>query len=132
MSIYVEDNKYTQEVRDELDKIANPYSDYGQYPFFPCDGLLFSPSATVAGGDTALPESAGKFFQVTFPTLVFDNDLGQNLIYELANYPSKHVFIHGVPPNFFRTYYDNRGNTETMWVSQQGGGFTTDLKSAPN
>jgi hypothetical protein len=114
MTIYIQDNQYSNEVKDQLRKIV--YSDKSL--------IISSTSILAPGADPAL-----RYFEVTYqpPATLVGQDLGRQLINKLANQSAKHTFIHGEHP-FFRASVE--GN-DTV-VQNEGGGFTTDRLLPPH
>jgi hypothetical protein len=113
MTIYIEDNQYSSEMKDELRKVVNGDK-----------SLIISPTS-VSIDDT-------KYFQVTYQpasTLIGPSnpDLGKALVKKLANQTEKHIYIHGEHP-FFRMSIGG----EDCVVQNKGGGFTTDTRRHPH
>jgi hypothetical protein len=114
MTIYIEDNQYSNEVKDQLRKVVNGDK-----------SLIISP--------TSVSIDDVKYFQVTYQpatTLVGPGnpDLGKALINKLANQSEKHIYIHGEHP-FFRI---PPVGGEDYVVQNEGGGFTTDTQRYPH
>lgn len=126
MSIFVEDNEYANEVKAELTRISHPQAN----PHY-CDqlGPGFLTPVPMAIGDKV---SSGMYLKVDYPAPTHPSDLGAQLLSKLANYQPTHILIHGVPNNFRWTYFDPRGSSVTKFISEEGGGFTTDVKSQPH
>lgn len=115
MSIFVEDNEFASEVKGQLELIAHPLR-CGLRP-------MFLPSSGLAGGAAV----STNYFRVDYPTATHPSDLGAKLLNRLANYLPKHVFIHGVPNNWYVLI-----RRESLSVRERGGGITTDEISYPH
>jgi hypothetical protein len=126
LSIFIEDNDYAGAVKADLTRISHPQAD----PHL-CDlrGPTFLPPVPMAIGDKV---SSGTYFKVDYPAPTHPSDPGAQLLSKLANYRPKHIFVHGVRNDFRWTYYDPRGSTLTKFISEEGGGLTTDMKSQPH
>jgi hypothetical protein len=114
MTIYIEDNEYANEMKDQLREIVNGDK-----------SLIISP--------TSISLDDIKYFQVTYQpvtTLIGPGnpDLGKELIKKLANQSGKHIYIHGVQPSLGMLTRTG----EYKVIQNEGGGFTTDQNQYPH
>lgn len=127
MSLFIADDKFAREIKRQLIIVALPNSAAGQQP-------VFLPSQVTAGGRLRhwWSEADIKYTQVVYNNSASLNDLGAKLVAKLATDPVTHVFIHGADPYVQIIFKYGAPDEERHSVKGLGGGFTTDVETAPH